>query len=148
MDTALLRLTKVTTKGDLTMKEVARILGQSHDMVRRLTKTGQVGGVQYSGTDHKHRHVLKVTRAGLIRYMLRTRDEVSREELMADISQYTPRYLPSAQRELEAIKRRAENPAPTATNIIPIFGHTTPKAGNGKGAAPFDHPDLFADMSA
>ena len=148
MDTALLRLTKVTTKGDLTMKEVARILGQSHDMIRRLTKTGQIGGVQYSGTDHKHRHVLKVTRAGLIRYMVRSRDEVAREELIADITQYTPRYLPSALRELDAIKRRAENPAPAAANIIPIFGHTSTKPSPGKGAATFDHPDLFADMSA
>lgn len=139
---------KVPHKGDLTMKEVAIILDQSHDMIRRLTKTGQIGGLQYSGTDRKHRSVLKVTRAGLIRYMVRSRDDVAREELVADITQYTPRYLPSAQRELDAIKRRAEMPAPTATNIIPIFGHTTPKAGHGKGAAPFDHPDLFADLSA
>lgn len=129
MDPDLARLTAIPGTHDLSIPEVAAVLQVSCDTVERAIHKGALEAKRHAGRGRGYAMRPRITRAALIRYLVRitTGDKAA---LLASIASQCPEYLRVAQ-------GLGEQQLPE--NVIPM------RRGRRRAGDPFaGHPDLFA----
>jgi excisionase family DNA binding protein len=148
MNHRLQRLLKASRS--MTCSEAGDVLGMSKSTVERLVSAGVIGSERICARQDpqasKRRLTTHISRAALLRYIIRTCCGDELDELMIDIEQACPAFLAMAERAKARAAQEARHASHERTQQL-LFGqqpttkaraHTDPFAG---------HPDLFGGQA-
>ncbi|MES2598633.1 MAG: hypothetical protein V4662_25080 [Verrucomicrobiota bacterium] len=149
MNPTLKRITKAPAS--MTCAEAGVVMDICEDTVKRLVKAGKIGSQRFSArkdaTAMRERQTTRITRAALLRYLVRTSHGDERDELLHDITEHAPQWVDMAKRAAEAAAAdQAAQPArPDLPQRLASFGQpsTTARRPAVKPDPFATHPDLF-----
>lgn len=149
MNATLKRL--MQAPASMTCPQAAEVLNVSEHTVKRLVKKGRIGSQRYHANEQGQRPRMStdITRAAVMRYLIRICCGDERDELMHDIEQHAPAWLDMAKRTVARLQQEAEADVTSATpgKIIPIFGQKPSRRTGGKQDHFAAHPDLFGGVA-